>query len=113
MTKHRGIHALMRLKDWEHAHFPVSNSLVAQRILIYLLDAWNNGVPKSVKVLSSELPFSAAAIRLQLRRLEREGWIKIEQGKADSRQRFLEISPLSCKLMQEYEKQISRLPSCK
>jgi DNA-binding MarR family transcriptional regulator len=109
MTKHRGIQALMRLKDWEHVHFPISNSLVAQRILIYLMDTWNEGVPKSIKVLTSELPFSAAAIRLQLRRLEREGWISIEQGKADSRQRFLGISAQSCKLMQDYEKQIGRM----
>jgi DNA-binding MarR family transcriptional regulator len=99
----------MRLKLWEMENLPASGSLVAHRVFFHLVDAYNQGKPMTVKVLGLELPFSVAAIRIQLRKLQREGWINVEPGLLDSRQRTLSMSPRTEAVLHEYERQIIRL----
>ena len=108
MKKCKNLHSLMRLKAWELEHLPSPDSLVGQRIFLHLIDAYNRGHRKSVKVLCSEVAFSTEAIRVQTRRLQQEGWVSISQGTTDSRQRFLEITQRAKTLIKDYEKQIDR-----
>lgn len=109
MARYKALHAALQLKCWEQKHLPFANSMVAQRVFFYLVDSFNQGECKSIKVLSLELPFSAAAIRIQIRRLQREGWITITSGVADSRQRFVGMSERARLLIKEYDRQAARL----
>lgn len=109
MTRHKALHTIMRLKRWELENLPASGSLVAHRVFFHLVDAYNQGTAMSVKVLGLELPFSVAAIRIQLRKLQREGWINVQPGLLDSRQRTLTMSARTEAVLHEYERQIVRL----
>lgn len=97
----------MQLKNWEIENLPAWGSMVGHRIFFYLIDAYIEGESKSVKVLCSELPFSAAAIRLQIRKLHRDGWVSIQRGRVDSRQRFIGMTKRTLTLLREYERQIA------
>ena len=109
MARHKALHAVLQLKIWEQEHLPFAHSIVGQQIFFHLLDAFNHGECKSIKVLSLELPFSAAAIRIQLRKLQRGDWITVKPGIADSRQRFVSMSERAKTLIKEYERQATRL----
>ena len=109
MPRYKALHAALQLRRWEHKHLPFANSIVAQRVFFHLVDGFNQGECKSIKVLSLELPFSAAAIRIQIRKLQREGWITVPSGIADSRQRFVGMSEHAKLLVKEYDRQAARL----
>ena len=109
MNRYKALHTVLQLKLWEYKHIPFEHSMVAQRTFFHLANAFNHGESKSIKVLSLELPFSAAAIRLQLRKLQREGWITVSAGVADSRQRFVDLSERAKLLIKEYDRQAVRL----
>ena len=109
MVRYTALHAVLQLKFWEHENLPFAQSMVAQRVFFHLVDTFNHGQSKSIKVLSLELPFSVAAIRIQIRKLQLGGWINIKAGAADSRQRFIEMSDQSKSLIKEYDRQAARL----
>lgn len=106
----QAIEGLFQLRDWESVNLPLCSSSIGQSVFRYIAKSHLAGHTPTVKELVHDLPeHSRAGIRLQLRKLERDGWILLTNGVSDARNRHISSTEKLDKLLGQYQTQLKRL----
>lgn len=84
-------------------NFPAARSLLAIDILVHTTDSTLRKRPMSMKDLFCAIPFSEVGIRKQIKRLVKEGWMRIDLSNADKRVRILVAEDKLLAVLQKYE----------
>lgn len=92
MVRNVAINYLLNLKDWERRHLPLFELNIGQSIVYRLMRAIANEEKLTVKQLTLDVPHSPAGIRINLRQLEKDGWISMVPHPSDQRIRIIEPS---------------------
>lgn len=104
------IEGLFQLRDWESDNLPLCKSSIGQSVFRYIAKAHLQGNTPSVKELVNDLhQHSRAGIRLQLHRLETEGWIRLTNGVSDARNRHISPTEQLDNLLKQYRAQLKKL----
>ena len=80
---------------------PISNSQLAQDILLCVLDSHLKEKSLSVKELFASLPYSTMGIRNHFDRLVQDGWLELHNGSKDKR--IKHVMP-SKQLIEQFDK---------
>lgn len=98
----KAIQQIITLHEWESNNLPLFKKSIGQSVVIRLLDAFIRGESLSVKELTLSLPYSPSGIRLQLRMLEKEGWIEVIPSPEDQRVKVIRPSAVLRKTLDTY-----------
>ena len=96
------IQKIISLHDWESGNLPLFKHSIGQSVFLRLLEAFVQGESLSVKELTLSLHYSPSGIRLQLRMLENEGWIKFLPSPDDQRVKVIQPSDVLSKAIESY-----------
>ena len=101
----------LALRQWERQHLPTEASPVGFELLMRLAQ-WSalgqHDRTALLKQLYLALPYSEKGVRLHLRRLEAQGWVKVQRASSDSRGTRVELSEMAWKLLSDYVKEWRR-----
>ncbi len=97
-----GLRLLLQTKIWERENLPLNNSLIPLEMLLFLAICQAEGKRLTVKGLTSSSAFSVLGAGIHMRRLEREGYITLEQDKTDRRVKYILTTPKLVKLLAAY-----------
>lgn len=97
-----GLRLLLRTKIWERENLPLNNSLIPLELLLFLAICQAEGNRLTVKGLTNSSAFSVLGAGLHMRRLEREGYISLEQDNTDRRVKYIGTTPKLDKLLSAY-----------
>jgi len=97
-----GLRLLLQTKIWEREHLPLNNSLIPLEMLLFLAICQTEGKRLTVKGLTSSSAFSVLGAGLHMRRLEREGYITLEQDSTDRRVKYILTTPKLDSLLAAY-----------
>ena len=86
-------------------NFPAARSLLAIDILVHTADCTLRKCPMSMKNYFCTIPFSEVGIRKQIKRLVKEGWMRIDLSNADKRIRILVAEDKLLAVLQKYQAQ--------
>lgn len=104
------IEGLFQLREWESVNLPLCKSSIGQAVFRYISKSHLQGHTPSVKELINDLhEYSRAGIRLQLKRLEKEGWIQLTNGVTDGRNRHISSTNQLDSLLKQYRAQLKKL----
>ena len=93
---------LLQTKIWERENLPLNNSLITLEMLLFLGICEAEGKRLTVEGLRSSLAFSTLGAGIHMRRLQREGYIKLEQDRTDRRVMYILTTPRLDKLLAAY-----------
>jgi biotin operon repressor len=105
--------SILSLRAWESVHLPLKQSALAYDLLVLVVHSDLSGTPISLKHLFVTLKYSEAGIRKQIRRLLKEGWIKLEGIKDDKRVRVIIAQPKLLDAMTNYASVFEQMTSVK
>lgn len=106
----KAFEGLFQLREWESGNLPLCKSSIGQAVFRHIAKAQLLGHTPSVKELVNDLPeYSRAGIGLQLRKLEKEGWIQLTNGISDARNRHISSTDQLDALLKQYRTQLKKL----
>ena len=88
-----GLRLLLQAKTWERENLPLSNSLIPLEMLLFLAICQAEGKRITVKGLTSSTGFSILGAGIHLRRLERDGYVVLQQDTIDRRVKYIQTTP--------------------
>lgn len=94
--------AVLQIRRWESSNLCLQQSALALDLLVLISHHSFHNLPLSCKGCYFSLDFSDVAIRKQLLRYVKEGWIQIEQCRDDRRVRWIKALPKLTATMNEY-----------
>ena len=97
-----GLRLLLQTKIWERENLPLNNSLIPLELILFLAICQADGKRLTVKGLTSSSAFSVLGAGIHMRRLEREGYITLEQDNTDRRVKYILTTPKLDKLLAAY-----------
>lgn len=96
---------IISLHEWESINLPLFKRSIGQSVVVRLLEAFMQGESLSVKELTLSLPYSPSGIRLQLRMLEKDGWIELSACPQDQRVKVIQPSTAFSRALDSYSLQ--------
>ena len=93
---------LLQTKIWERENLPLNNSLITLEMLLFLGICEAEGKRLTVEGLRSSLAFNTLGAGIHMRRLQREGYIKLEQDRTDRRVMYILTTPRLDKVLAAY-----------
>ena len=97
-----GLRLLLETKIWERENLPLNNSLIPLEMVLYLAICQAEGRRLTVKGLTGSTAFSTLGAGIHMRRLERDGYITLEQDSTDRRVKYILTTPKLDKLLTVY-----------
>ena len=97
-----GLRLLLETKIWERENLPLNNSLIPLEMVLYLAICQAEGRRLTVKGLTGSTAFSTLGAGIHMRRLERDGYITLEQDSTDRRVKYILTTPKLDKLLTAY-----------
>ena len=89
----KGLLLVLQTKIWEREHLPLNNSLIPLEMLLFLAICRAEGKRLTVKGLTNSSAFSVLGAAIHMRRLQREGYITLEQDNTDRRVKYILTTP--------------------
>jgi len=100
--------AMYCLRRWEFSNLPIYGSEAGYLLFVTLASI--DSVPyKSLKEMYLQMPFAESTVRLLLRNLERDGWIKNPQEVVDNRTKQYELTEKFIKKREEWLVQVNKI----
>ena len=93
---------LIDIRAWQKANLPIYGSLIGLDLVLFLARSHYQLSPYSLKDVFHSLKYSEGALRIFIRRLERDGWIRLETSPGDRRNKKIVIDPRLIALVNEY-----------
>lgn len=93
---------LLQTKIWERENLPLNNSLIPLELILFLAICQADGRRLTVKGLTSSSAFSVLGAGIHMRRLQRDGYISLEQDNTDRRVKYILTTPKLDKLLAAY-----------
>lgn len=97
---------VQELRDWSKDNFPISDSIIASNLLIFLAIEFSKNNQLTVKQLFAGFPYSYTATRQHYNHLLNHGWISHENHHGDARVKYIRPSSKFMKLINSYTHQI-------
>lgn len=97
-----GLRLLLQTKIWERENLPLNNSLIPLELILFLAICQADGRRLTVKGLTSSSAFSVLGAGIHMRRLQRDGYISLEQENTDRRVKYILTTPKLDKLLAAY-----------
>lgn len=97
-----GLRLLLQTKIWERENLPLNNSLIPLELILFLAICQADGKRLTVKGLTSSSAFSVLGAGIHMRRLQRDGYISLEQDNTDRRVKYILTTPKLDKLLAAY-----------
>ena len=97
-----GLRLLLQTKIWERENLPLNNSLIPLELILFLAICQADGRRLTVKGLTSSSAFSVLGAGIHMRRLQRDGYISLEQDNTDRRVKYILTTPKLDKLLAAY-----------
>lgn len=86
------IESFIQVRQWQDAHLPIYGSFIGLDLIVFLSRSQANNTPYSLKDVFHSLRYSEGALRIFIRRLEKDGWIRLETWPGDRRNKKIIIN---------------------
>jgi hypothetical protein len=86
------IDAFMEVRQWQDANLPIYGSFIGLDLIIFLSKSQVKNTPYSLKDVFHSLRYSEGALRIFIRRLEKDGWIRLETWPGDRRNKKIIVN---------------------
>lgn len=100
----------MGLRQWQDANLPIYGSFIGLDLVLLLSRSRYQNSPYSLKDVFHSLRFSEGALRIFIRRLEKDGWIRLETWPGDRRNKKIIVEEALILAVEEYFQRLSKLP---
>lgn len=80
------------LRVWQDSNMPIYGSFIGFDLILFLSSSRFHASPYSLKDVFHSLNYSEGALRIFIRRLEKEGWITLETWPGDRRNKKIIVS---------------------
>lgn len=97
---------VQQLRNWGKDNFPISDSIIASNLIIFLAIEFTKNNQLTVKQLFAGFPYSYTATRQHYNCLLNDGWINHENHYSDARVKYIRPSSKFMKLINSYTHQI-------
>ena len=92
---------------------PIYGSFIGFDLILFLSSSRFNSSPYSLKDIFHSLNYSEGALRIFIRRLEKEGWITLETWPGDRRNKKIMISDQLMEKVDEFFQRLSHVGKLK
>lgn len=86
------IESFMEVRQWQDANLPIYGSFIGLDLIIFLSKSQVKNTPYSLKDVFHSLRYSEGALRIFIRRLEKDGWIRLETWPGDRRNKKIIVN---------------------
>jgi hypothetical protein len=86
------IDSFMEVRQWQDANLPIYGSFIGLDLIIFLSRSQVKNTPYSLKDVFHSLRYSEGALRIFIRRLEKDGWIRLETWPGDRRNKKIIVN---------------------
>jgi DNA-binding MarR family transcriptional regulator len=87
------VSAYFKMRIWQDAKMPIYGSFIGLDLIMFLSKSRTAPSPYSLKDVFHSLTYSEGALRIFIRRLEKDGWLSLETWPGDRRNKKIIISP--------------------
>lgn len=101
-----------KCREWENLNLPIFGTLLGSDLILLLTQFYAEGKKPTLKELYLSLPYSENAIRLQLQKLERGGWLAFEYAQHDRRFRGIILEPKLKAVFAQYVEKLIKFANC-
>lgn len=108
VNSYRFFQNLLAVRQWEDAHLPLDGSLLAYDLLTVVAHHTMLGQALNLKQLNTELNYSEAGVRKQLKRFIAQGWLELKNNKNDKRVKFIYATSRLLKILTKHQQLLSR-----
>ena len=98
------------LRSWQDEHMPIYGSFIGLDLILFLSRSRFTSSPYSLKDVFHSLKYSEGALRIFIRRLEKDGWIRLETWPGDRRNKKIIIQDNLIKVIDEYFRHVKTVP---
>lgn len=99
------------IRRWQDANMPIYGSFIGLDLVLFLSRSRHNAAPYSLKDVFLSLRYSEGALRIFIRRLEKDGWIKLETWPGDRRNKKIIVHDRLIAVVDVYLSLLSDLSS--
>ena len=82
----------MNMRTWQDANLPIYGSFIGLDLIVFLSQSRLKDTPYSLKDVFHSLKYSEGALRIFIRRLEKDGWIRLETWPGDRRNKKIIVN---------------------
>ena len=107
MNSFRFFQNLLAVRQWEGAHLPLDGSLLAFDLLTVVAHHTLLGQALNLKQLNTQLNYSEAGVRKQLKRCISQGWLQLQSDKNDKRAKFIIATAKLLKILTKHQQFLS------
>lgn len=104
------IDGLVNIRLWQDANLPVYGSFIGFDLVLFLSRSRFLSAPYSLKDVFHSLRFSEGALRIFIRRLEKDGWIRLETWPGDRRNKKIIVEDALIDAVEDYFRRLAELP---
>lgn len=97
------------IRHWQDANMPIYGSFIGLDLVLLLSRSRHNSAPYSLKDIFHSLRYSEGALRIFIRRLEKDGWIKLETWPGDRRNKKIIVNDKLFGIVDSYLSLLSNL----
>ena len=103
----RELERFIALRVWQDHRMPIYGSFIGFDLILFLAKSKFLPSPYSLKDVFHSLNYSEGALRIFIRRLEKEGWIKLDIWQGDRRNKKIIISDRLFEVVSQYFEYLS------
>ena len=100
---------LLAVRQWEEAHLPLDGSLLAFDLLTVTAHHTMLGQALNLKQLNTQMNYSEAGVRKQLKRCLEQGWLELQAGQNDKRVKYVVATPKLLKILSNHAQFLSNI----
>lgn len=96
------------LRNWQNTHMPIYGSFIGFDLILFLAKSRYDASAYSLKDVFHSLNYSEGALRIFIRRLEKEGWILLETSPDDRRNKKIIVTDQLLETVNDFFRQLMR-----
>lgn len=96
------IESFMEVRQWQDANLPIYGSFIGLDLILFLSRSQVKNTPYSLKDVFHSLRYSEGALRIFIRRLEKDGWVRLETWPGDRRNKKIIVNDNLIKAIDTY-----------
>lgn len=97
------------IRAWQDANMPIYGSLIGFDLILFLSRSRYAASPYSLKDVFHSLKYSEGALRIFIRRLERDGWVRLETWPGDRRNKKIIIHQNLMMIVDEFFEYLAQI----
>lgn len=99
----------IEIRGWQESNMPIYGSFIGFDLILFLVNSRTQPSPYSLKDVFHSLNYSEGALRIFIRRLEKDGWITLETWPGDRRNKKIIVTDHLFETVNEFINKVAAL----